>query len=107
MPVFFCIEFAESEENPIFAESMTNSCGMVKARSKKYRKIHFAVMAIEASAKKRKVSGRTMYQRLKKQDIIHQRLLEHYDILHTQSLDWVVKDTLETLKNWEREDAGL
>ena len=80
---------------------------MVKARSKKYRKIHFAVMAIEASVKKRNVSGHTMYRRLKRQDLIHQRLFEHYDILHTQSLDWVVKDTLDTLINWEKEEVGL
>jgi hypothetical protein len=24
--------------------------------------------------------------------------------LHTQSLDWVVDDTLETLHNWEQEE---
>jgi hypothetical protein len=24
-------------------------------------------------------------------------------LLHTQSLDWVVDDTLETLRNWENE----
>jgi len=72
--------------------------------SKIYRKIHFAVMAIEASAKKSHTSGKTMHHRLKAQGLIHKRLLGHYDILHTQSLDWVADDTLETLKNWEKEE---
>ena len=68
-----------------------------------YRKIHFAVMAIEASAKKANISGKEMYERLKRQDLIHQRLFRYYDQLHTQSLQWVVDDTLETLENWEKE----
>ncbi len=72
-------------------------------RTKRYRKIHFAVMAIEGSAKMLNVPGEVMFNRLKEQDIIHSRLLKHYELLHTQSLDWVVDDTIETLENWERE----
>ena len=77
---------------------------MVDIRSNDaYRKIHFAVMAIEASAKKANISGKEMYERLKRQDLIHQRLFRYYDQLHTQSLQWVVDDTLEALGNWEKE----
>lgn len=72
-------------------------------RTKRFRKIHFAVMAIEGSAKRLNVPGDVMFKRLKEQDIIHSRLLKHYELLHTQSLDWVVDDTIETLENWERE----
>ena len=72
-------------------------------RTKRYRRIHFAVMAIEGSAKKLNVPGYVMFNRLKEQDIIHSRLLKHYELLHTQSLSWVVDDTIETLKNWEKE----
>ena len=75
----------------------------MKSHSKQYRKLHFAVMVIEATAKKQNVAGEVMYQRLKAQDLIRQRLLMHYDSLHTQSLDWVVEDTIETLNNWEKE----
>lgn len=71
--------------------------------SETYRKVHFAVMAIEASAKRQNVSGKEMHRRLKKQGLIHRRLFRHYELLHTQSLDWVVEDTLETLRNWENE----
>ena len=75
----------------------------MKAHSKQYRKLHFAVMVIEAAAKMQKVTGDVMYQRLKAQDLIRQRLLQHYEALHTQSLDWVVEDTIETINNWEKE----
>lgn len=71
--------------------------------SETYRKVHFAVMAIEASAKRQNVSGREMHRRLKEQGLIHRRLFRHYELLHTQSLDWVVDDTLEALHNWENE----
>ena len=60
-------------------------------------------MAIEASAKRQKVSGQEMHRRLKEQGLIHRRLFRHYELLHTQSLDWVVDDTIETLHNWENE----
>ena len=73
------------------------------SHSDTYRKVHFAVMAIEASAKQQKITGQEMYRRLKEQGLIHRRLFRHYELLHTQSLDWVVDDTIETLHNWENE----
>lgn len=75
-------------------------------RIERYRKIHFAVMAIEGSAKKLNVPGDVMFNRLKEQDIMHSRLMKHYELLHTQSLGWVVDDTIETLENWEKEGLG-
>lgn len=75
----------------------------MKAYSKQYRKLHFTVMVIEATAKKQNVAAQEIYQRLKAQDLIQKRLLRHYEALHTQSLEWVVEDTIETLNNWEQE----
>ena len=69
-----------------------------------YKKIHFAVMAIEASAKKANITGKEMHDRLKRQGLIHKRLLRHYEQLHTQSLEWVTDDIIETLHNWEQEE---
>ena len=68
-----------------------------------YRRIHFAVMAIESGARKLGVSGKEMYDRLSRQGLIHDRLLKRYDELHTQSLAWVADDVCETLLNWEAE----
>lgn len=67
-----------------------------------YRKIHFAVMAIESGAEKLNISGQEMEDRLQKQDLIRQRLIGQYEMLHTQSLDYVADDIAETLINWEQ-----
>ena len=69
-----------------------------------YRRIHFAVMAIESGARKLGISSKEMHDRLRKQGLIRNRLFKGYDTLHTQSLDWVADDISETLLNWE---AGL
>lgn len=76
---------------------------MENNQSETYKRVHFAVMAIEASALKAHITGKEMHDRLKKQGLIHQRLFRHYEQLHTQSLDWVSDDTVETLRNWEKE----
>jgi hypothetical protein len=73
-----------------------------KTDSEVYRKIHFAVMAIESGAEKLNISGLEMEQRLQKQDLIHKRLIGQYEMLHTQSLDYVADDISETLLNWEK-----
>lgn len=88
--------------NFIYYLSKENQEAM-NSKDEKYKRIHFAVMAIEGSAKKLNIPGHEMFNRLSKQDIIHSRLLKHYELLHTQSLEWVVDDTIETLDNWEKE----
>lgn len=70
--------------------------------TEEYRKIHFAVMAIESGAEKLNISGKEMEDRLQKQDLIHQRLIGQYEMLHTQSIDYVANDISETLVNWEQ-----
>ena len=69
--------------------------------TKPYRHIHFVVMAIENAAKKMQIPSWEMYRRLKAQNLVRDRLLSCYDALHTQSIDWVAEDTVETLLNWE------
>ena len=54
-----------------------------KHRSKMYDHIHFAVMAIEGGARRLHISGQKMHDRLKAQNLIHERLLGRYDDLHT------------------------
>ena len=71
------------------------------ALSEAYRKIHFAVMAIESGARKLGISGREMHDRLSRQGLIQNRLIKRYEELHTQSLDWVADDICVTLLNWE------
>ena len=70
--------------------------------TEEYRKSHFAVMAIESGAEKLNISGQEMEDRLQKQDLIRKRLLDQYEMLHTQSIDYVADDISETLLNWEQ-----
>lgn len=74
-----------------------------------YRKLNFCFMAISMGAKKMGISEREMHDRLSAQGLIHKRLMKHYDELHTQSLDYVSDDIVETLLNWEsaRKEASV
>lgn len=76
---------------------------MMNTDNEAYRRIHFAVMAIESGARKLGISGKEMYNRLSRQGLIHNRLIKRYEELHTQGLDWVADDISETLVNWEAE----
>lgn len=67
-------------------------------------KIHFAVIAIEAGAKKMGVSCSEFAQRLENQGLIEGRLMKFYDTLHTQSIEYVADDIVETLQNWEADE---
>ena len=64
-------------------------------------KIHFAIMAIEASSKKMNISPMEMYQRLEKVNLLKRLVLDCYDVMHTQSLQHVSEDLVEALHNWE------
>lgn len=68
-------------------------------------RIHFAVLAIEAGAKKMGISPAEMRKRLAKQRLIKKRLIKFYDLLHTQSIDWIADDITITLQNWETSDT--
>ncbi|MCQ2348858.1 MAG: DUF3791 domain-containing protein [Paludibacteraceae bacterium] len=68
-----------------------------------YNDIHLAIMAIESGAARLNISNTEMYQRLKKQGLIHNYLLRYYEELHSQSQDWLANTIVETLQNWEAE----
>lgn len=64
-------------------------------------KIHFAVMAMGATAKKMNTTPSDIYNRLKKYDLVNKLLFDCYDTLHAESLDGVVWNVEEALKNRE------
>ena len=70
-----------------------------------YDKIHLAIMAIDKASRKINVPKAELYDRLNKQNLVHDRLIGMYDVLHTQSLDFVADDIIETLHNYETEGA--
>lgn len=64
-------------------------------------KVLFAVIAIENAAKKLNVPTEELVARLERQNLIEERLFRYYDMLHTQSADYVADDLIETLSNYE------
>lgn len=63
--------------------------------------IHLVIVAIERGARLMNIAPQEMYRRLKTQGLIEGYLLAYYDVLHTQSIEWLAETTVETLKNWE------
>ena len=53
-----------------------------------YRRIHFAIMAIESGARKLDISGKEMHDRLQKQGLIHRRLIQKYEDLLQMLIRW-------------------
>lgn len=45
-----------------------------------YKRIHFAVMAIESGARKLGIYGKEMHDRLQKQGLIHRRLIRNDEL---------------------------
>ena len=87
----------------MISDKKGKSVGSVSSRRSQElkKRIHFAIMAIESGARKMGISGEQMQARLKRQNLIHTRLIGRYETLHTQSIDWVADDIVETLRNWE------
>lgn len=69
--------------------------------SQQFRQLNFVLMAIANGAKKLNISEKEMYDRLQAQGLVHRRLFKRYEQLHTQSLEYVTDDIVETLLNWE------
>lgn len=65
------------------------------------RKIHFAVLAIGATAKEMNVSPTSLYNRLNRFGLVQRLLFDCYDTLHTESINGVVWNVREALKNRE------
>lgn len=67
-------------------------------------KTHFAVLAIGATAKDMGISTQELYNRLKQVGLIKALLYDCYDTLHTESIQGVVWNVEEALKNWETKE---
>ncbi|MBQ0072661.1 MAG: DUF3791 domain-containing protein [Prevotella sp.] len=65
--------------------------------------MQFCVIAIETAARKMGISPTELTKRLEEQDLIEGRLFKFYDMLHTQSADYVADDIIETLYNYEHD----
>jgi len=69
--------------------------------------LRFAVIAIEAAANKYKANPSDLACRLENQGLIDGRLWKYYDLLHTQSRDYVADDLMEALTHRENKAKQL
>lgn len=63
--------------------------------------MEFVIFAIESTAQKIGISASMLYNRLEKVNLIRRYLIDGYDVLHTQSREYIVDTLLEALENWE------
>ena len=66
----------------------------------------FVTLAIGATAQRMGISATELYNRLKSHGLVRRLLLDCYDTLHAESIDGVVWNVQEALKNWEAKEGG-
>lgn len=67
---------------------------------KNVRELEFAVFCIENVAEKLGVAAEKIYQLFaEKSDILNGYIIPEYEVLHTQSREYIVGDLLEVMKD--------
>lgn len=68
--------------------------------------IQFATLAIGATAQRMGITATELFNRLQYYDLVRRLLFDCYDTLHTESIDGVIWNVQEALKNWEAKEKG-
>jgi len=68
--------------------------------------IQFATLAIGATAQRMGISATELFNRLKHHGLVRRLLFDCYDTLHAESIEGVVWNVQEALKNWEAKEKG-
>lgn len=68
--------------------------------------IQFVTLAIGATAQRMGITPTELFNRLKRHGLVRRLLLDCYDTLHAESIDGVVWNLQEALKNWEAKEKG-
>jgi hypothetical protein len=66
----------------------------------------FITLAIGATAQRMGITATELHNRLKRHGLVRRLLLDCYDTLHTESIDGVVWNIQEALKNWDEKEGG-
>lgn len=66
----------------------------------------FITLAIGATAQRMGITATELYNRLKRHGLVRRLLIDCYDTLHAESIDGVVWNVQEALKNWEEKEGG-
>ena len=65
----------------------------------------FITLAIDATAQRMGITATELHNRLKRHGLVRRLLIDCYDTLHTESIDGVVWNIQEALKNWEAREG--
>ena len=66
----------------------------------------FITLAIGATAQRMGITATELHNRLKQYGLVRRLLIDCYDTLHAESIDVVVWNVQEALKNWEALDGA-
>ncbi|MBR5697940.1 MAG: DUF3791 domain-containing protein [Prevotella sp.] len=67
--------------------------------------IQFATLAIGATAQHMGITATELHNRLKRHGLVKRLLFDCYDTLHTESVNGVVWNVQEALRNWEAKEV--
>lgn len=79
---------------------------MLVEKTEEELKTIFVSSCIESAARIKGCSASEMYLRMKRVGLIENYIWEFYDVLHSQSREYVTEDVLKTLDIWEKK-AGI
>lgn len=65
----------------------------------------FVTLAVGATAQRMGITATELFNRLERYDLVRRLLFDCYDTLHAESIDGVVWNVQEALKNWEAKEA--
>jgi len=66
----------------------------------------FVTLAIGATARHMGITATELHNRLKRHGLVRRLLIDCYDTLHTESIDGVVWNVQEALRNWDEKEGG-
>ena len=66
----------------------------------------FVTLAIGATAQRMGITAIELHNRLKRHGLVRRLLLDCYDTLHAESIDGVVWNVQEALRNWDEKKGG-
>lgn len=66
----------------------------------------FITLAIGATAQRKGITATELHSRLKRHGLVRRLLIDCYDTLHAESIDGVVWNVQEALKNWEAREGA-
>ena len=66
----------------------------------------FITLAIGATSQRMGITATELHNRLKQHGLVRRLLIDCYDTLHAESIDCVVWNVQEALKNWEAREGA-